>query len=371
MRAVIAAGGTAGHINPALAIAAEIIKKEPDSEIIFAGRNDGMERRLVANVGYEFHHFEIHGFERSLKPQNVIFNINSIKCALRSSIEARRFFAEFNPDVVIGCGGYISGPIVREAAKLGIHTAIQEQNSFPGVTTKLLAKYVDVICCATEDGAERLGYSKKTYVTGNPVRPEFFTTNREDARERLKVGDRVCILSFGGSLGAKTMNELAAQIMREHWQSNKIFHIHATGQYATESFPKRLNELGVDANSPNISVRDYIYDMPECFAAADLVISRSGAISISELAAAGRASVLVPSPNVAENHQYYNALTLSNIGAARLYEENGLNFEKASVKICELASDRVELRKMGESAHSIAIKNSAEEIYCHIKEILN
>ena len=371
MRAVIAAGGTAGHINPALAIAAQIMKNEPDSKIVFAGRKDGMENKLVSNSGYDFHHFEIHGFERKISSEALLFNLNSVKCVLRSSHEAHKFFDEFKPDVVIGCGGYISGPIVRTAAKHGIHTAIQEQNSFPGVTTRLLSKYVDVICCATQDGADRLACPQKAYVTGNPVRPEFFTSDRTAARERLNVGDRICVLSFGGSLGAKTMNELAARVMSVHHNSGRIFHIHATGQYAVESFPKRLAELGVDINSPNISVRDYIYDMPDCFAAADLIISRSGAISISELAAAGRASVLVPSPNVAENHQYYNALTLSDVGAARLLQEKEIDFETAAREICDLASDREVLKTMGENAKKLAVKDSAEEIYRHIRDILD
>lgn len=370
MRAVIAAGGTAGHVNPALATAAEIIKREPDSEIIFVGRNDGMERRLVDEAGYEFRHFEIHGFERRFRPKDIAFNLNTLKCIAVSSIQARRFFREFKPDVVIGCGGYISGPIVREASKMGIKTAILEQNSFPGVTTRLLARYADAICVASEDGARRINRPSKTYVTGNPVRPQFFSANRARARVKYGVGSRVCVVSFGGSLGARAINELAARFMKRHVGSGEIFHIHATGGYAVRSFPDMLAEFGVDESSPDISVRDYIYDMPDCLAAADIVISRSGAITISELEAAGRASVLIPSPNVAENHQYYNALTLADAGAALLYEEGTVDFDSAAEELFGLARDRQRLAEMGVRARSLSVKNSAEKIYFRIKELI-
>ncbi|MDO4566452.1 MAG: undecaprenyldiphospho-muramoylpentapeptide beta-N-acetylglucosaminyltransferase [Oscillospiraceae bacterium] len=370
MRAVIAAGGTAGHINPALAVAAEIMKNEPASEIVFAGREDGMEKKLVEQAGYPFEHFEIHGFERRFRPRDIAFNLNSLRCVAAASLKARRFFRSFKPDVVVGCGGYISGPVVREAAVMGIKTAILEQNSFPGVTTRLLARCADIICVASEDGAERIGRPQKTFVTGNPIRPEFFSADRQAARRRLGVGERVCVVSFGGSLGAKALNELAAYFMRCHVGTGEVFHIHATGQYAVESFPRLLRELGVDGNSRDISVREYIYDMPDCFAAADLVISRSGAITISEIAAAGRASVLIPSPNVSENHQYYNALTLGKAGAARVYEEGSLEPEKAAAEIFELVCDRAKLAEMGVRARSISVKNSAEKIYYHIKKLV-
>lgn len=369
MRAVIAAGGTAGHINPALAVAAEIVKREPDSKIVFAGREDGMERKLVDAAGYAFKHFEIHGFERRFRPKDIVFNLNSVRCIAASSLKARRFFREFEPDAVIGCGGYISGPIVREAAKLGIKTVILEQNSFPGVTTRLLARYADAICVASEDGARRIKRPAKTFVTGNPVRPEFFSADRADARRKYGVGDRVCVVSFGGSLGASAINELAARFMKCHAGSGKVFHLHATGGYAVKSFPQLLRELGVDSDSADIVIRDYIHDMPDCFAAADLVISRSGAITISELEAAGRASALVPSPNVAENHQYYNALTLADAGAAVLYEESSLDPDKAADELFELALDRQRLADMGVRARSLAVKNSAEKIYFHIKKL--
>lgn len=370
MRAVICAGGTAGHINPALATADEIMRREPDSEIIFAGRQDGMERALVDAAGYDFKHFEIHGFERRMRPRDIAFNLNAVRCIAVSTAQARRFYREFRPQVVIGCGGYISGPLVREASRMGIKTAILEQNSFPGVTTRLLSRYADAICAASEDGARRIGRPDKTFVTGNPVRPEFFSADRRLSRRKYGVGDRVCVVSFGGSLGARALNELAARFMKLHAGSGEIYHIHATGGYAAQSFPLLLDKLGVRADCPDISVRDYICDMPECLAAADLVISRSGAITISELEAAGRASVLIPSPNVAENHQYFNALTLSAAGAAVVYEEKDIDPERTAREIYELARDARALADMGIKARSVAVKDSAEKIYFHISELV-
>ncbi len=371
MKAVIAAGGTAGHVNPALAIANEIIKNEPDSELLFVGREDGMEKKLVESAGFELFPIEIHGFSRSFKPKEILFNLYAVKCAVSGSIRARKMFERFQPDVVIGCGGYVSGPVVREAAKMGIPTAIQEQNSFPGITNKILAKQVDLVMVASADAVPRLECRGRCVVTGNPIRQAFFSADREKLRRTWGAKDKTVIVSFGGSLGARTINQLNAKLMQLHAQDPGIYHIHATGQYATESFPAMLREYGVDPQGPNVRIVEYIDNMPECFAAADLVISRSGALTISELAAAGKASVLIPSPNVAENHQYYNAMTLVNAGAALIYQEQELDCEKAAREILELAQDRQRLKMMGVNARSVAVKESANKIYHYIRELLD
>ncbi len=371
MRAIIAAGGTAGHINPALAIANEIERNEPDSEILFVGRSDGMEKRLVEAAGYRLYPIEIHGFSRSFKPKEILFNLHAARCAVTGTVQAKRLFKQFRPDVVIGCGGYVSGPVVRAAAKRGIPTAIQEQNAFPGVTNKILAKLVDLVMVASEDAVPRLECRGRCVVTGNPIRAAFFSADREKLRRAWGARDKTVIVSFGGSLGARTINQLSASLMRLHERADNIYHIHATGRYATESFPALLREYGVDPQGKNIRVVEYIEDMPECFAAADLVISRSGALTISEIAAAGRASVLVPSPNVAENHQYYNAMTLVNAGAAAIYEEAALDCEAAAQEIHALACDRQRLRMMGVNARAVAVKDSANKIYRYIRELLH
>ncbi len=370
MRAVIAAGGTAGHINPALAIAEQIMLNEPDSEIVFMGREDGMENRLVTAKGYRLVPIDVWGFMRSFKLEDILFNLNSLRLIVKSSITARRFLKKFKPDVVIGCGGYVSGPVVSQASGLGIKTAIHEQNSFPGLTTRILSRKVDLILAPNEDAMEKIGHPEKTVVVGNPISAAVVSADRDAARTALGIGERTCILSFGGSLGAQVINDIAARMFRQCAARDDIFFIHATGGYDTESFPKQLEEYGIDPETMPCRVSTYIYDMPDCLAAADIVVSRSGAITISELAAAGKASYLIPSPNVAENHQYYNALTLSSRGAAVLEEEKDMDPERTASRIIELACNRDEIFKMSKAAKEIAAPDAAALIYKRIRTLL-
>lgn len=371
MKAIIAAGGTAGHINPALAIANEIKRNEPDSEILFVGREDGMEKKLVEAAGFRLFPIEIHGFSRSFKPKEIAFNLNAVRCAVRGAAKAKHLIREFRPDVVVGCGGYVSGPVVRAAAQLGVKTAIQEQNSSPGVTNKILSKSVDLVMVASEDAIPRLHSRARCVVTGNPIRAEFFSASREKLRREWNARNKTVVVSFGGSLGARTINQVSARLMKRHAGSGEVFHIHATGQYATESFPKLLDELGVDRTCGDLRVVEYIDNMPECFAAADLVLCRSGALTISELAASGRASALIPSPNVSENHQYYNAMTLVNAGGAVVFEEKELDVDAVADEIWALCQDRQRLAMMGVNARSVAVKDSATRIYNYLRELLS
>ena len=239
MRVLIAAGGTAGHINPALAIAGAIKKADPSAEIHFAGRKEGMEYRLVGQAGYPFHHIEITGFQRRLSLNNIKRNIVTLWNLALSGPKAKAIMKEVKPDLVIGCGGYVSGPVVRCAAKMGIHTAIHEQNAFPGVTNKLLAPDVDLVFAAVPAAVEKLGAPDKTIVVGNPVRPEVFTKakDRDAIRAELGAGDRTVILSFGGSLGARRVNEVVADLCAwEQHEKKPVLHLHATGQYGVQLF---------------------------------------------------------------------------------------------------------------------------------------
>lgn len=370
MKAVIAAGGTAGHINPALAIADEICRAEPDSEIVFMGREDGMENRLVTAAGYRLVPIDVWGFMRSFKLEDILFNLNSLRLILKSSLEARKFLKQFRPDIVIGCGGYVSGPVVFQAARLGIKTAIHEQNSFPGVTTRILSKVVDLILAPNNDAAEKIGKPEKTVVVGNPVSAAVVTADRSEARAKLGVGDRICILSFGGSLGARVINDVVARMFSLSVGNDDLFFIHATGGYDTKTFPEELEKKGISTDDLPCRVSTYIYDMPDCLAAADLVVSRSGAITISELAVSGTASYLIPSPNVAENHQYYNALSLSSRGAAVLEEEKDMDPEETALKILELARDGEKLAAMGKAAKEIGAPEASANIYSEISNLL-
>ena len=299
MRVLIAAGGTAGHINPALAIAGALKAADPAAEIHFAGRKEGMEYGLVTKAGYPFHHIEINGFQRKPTLKNVGRNVVALYHLALSGPRTAAILKEVRPDLVIGCGGYVSGPVVRAAAKKGIKTAIHEQNAFPGVTNKLLAKDVDVVFAASAAAVEKLGAPEKTLVVGNPVRPEILNRDRAAARAAVHAGDRTVILSFGGSLGARRINEVVAELCAwEQANDLPVLHLHATGSRGVKLF-EDLEAKNHFAPGANLVVKEYIDNMPDLLAAADLVISRSGALTLAELEAMGRASILIPSPNVA------------------------------------------------------------------------
>jgi UDP-N-acetylglucosamine--N-acetylmuramyl-(pentapeptide) pyrophosphoryl-undecaprenol N-acetylglucosamine transferase len=271
---------------------------------------------------------------------------------------------EVQPDLVIGCGGYVSGPVVRCAAKRGIKTALHEQNAFPGVTNKLLAPDVDVVFAAVPAAVEKLGAPAKTLVVGNPVRPDVFekAAQREAIRAQMGAGDRTVILSFGGSLGARRVNEVVADLCAwEQHEHKNVLHLHATGQYGVELF-KELEQKKGFARGEDLIVKEYINNMPELLAAADLVISRAGALTLAELEAAGRAAVLIPSPNVAENHQYYNALELQKAGAAVVIEEKDLTGAKLVETVAGLLENPGKLAEMGRAARSLSVDDSLDRI---------
>ena len=289
MRVLIAAGGTAGHINPALAIAGAIKKADPSAEIHFAGRKEGMEYRLVTQAGYPFHHIEITGFQRRLSLNNIKRNIITLWNLALSGPKARAMMKEVQPDLVIGCGGYVSGPVVRCAAKKGIKTAIHEQNAFPGVTNKLLAPDVDIVFAAVPAAVEKLGAPEKTQVVGNPVRPEVFEKagERDAIRAQLGAGDRTVILSFGGSLGARRVNEVVADLCAWEQKEHKpVLHIHATGQYGVKLFQDLEKEKGF-APGESLVVKEYINNMPDLLAAAEAAGVELASCSCSDKCAAG------------------------------------------------------------------------------------
>lgn len=369
MRVLIAAGGTAGHINPALAIAGALRAARPDTEVHFAGRQGGMEYGLVTKAGYPFHHIEVNGIQRKLTPKNILRDIEALWHLALSGPRAKAMLRQVQPDLVVGCGGYVSGPVLRCAAKMGYKTAIHEQNAFPGVTNKLLAPLVDVVFAAVPAAVQKLSAPNKTLVVGNPVRPEVFCQNRAEARALLGAGDRTVLLSFGGSLGARRLNEVVAELAAWEQAGHKnILHIHATGSREAQAFAALLEQKGL-AGAPNLVVKEYIDNMPQLLAAADLVISRAGALTLAELCAAGRAAILIPSPNVAENHQYYNALELQKVGAAVVIEEKDLTPELLIQTVDRLTADRASLAAMGKLANALSEPKSLEKITAKLFEL--
>ncbi len=363
MKILFAAGGTGGHINPALAVAGVIRERYPDAEILFVGTKDKMEAKLVPAAGFDFTTIKISGFQRKISIVNLFRNLLTVWYLLTCNGRVKKILRDFNPDVVVGFGGYVSGPVVRMAAKMSIPTAIHEQNAYPGITNKALAKVVDRVMLTAGEAEKYLEPRNPVTVTGLPVRGEMLRADRDISRAQLGIrDDQKLILSMGGSLGAMTINNAMVELITEHSDNEELYFLHAMGQYGLW-VPEKLKKKGVDTDSKtNVEIREYISDMDVCMSAADLVICRAGASSLSELQALGKASILIPSPNVAENHQYHNAMALVNKNAARVIEEKELTKERMDELFLSLVNDD-ELRKEIESnAKAMAVSDAKEKI---------
>lgn len=366
---IFAAGGTGGHINPALAVAGEIRKQYPQANILFIGTAEKMEARLVPAAGFAFRTIQISGFNRVLNLNGIKQNIKTLSYLLKASSQAKKIIKEFDADAVIGFGGYVSGPVVRAAAKLGIPTAVHEQNAFPGVTNKTLAKMVDAVMLTQESVAQYMQPKNPPVVTGLPVRGELLETDRDIARAELGLDDKPLILSMGGSLGAKAINDSMLEVIANRTQKNDCWFMHATGKDCKD-FPDRLAAKGTDLNNKHIIIRDYIDDMHRCLAAADLVICRAGASSLCEFQVMGKPSILIPYPFATENHQYHNAKALADNGAAILIEEKNLTPAVLMQHIDTLLESPGKLTQMGVAAKKMAVTDATERIVKVIESIV-
>lgn len=360
MKILFAGGGTAGHINPALAVAGYIKERHPDAVISYIGTADKLEARLVPEKGYDFYTIDVAGFQRRITFKNIEKNISAAVKAVTSTFDAKNILKETSPDIVVGTGGYVSGPVLREAHKLGFKTAIHEQNAYPGVTTKMLASKADRVMLAMPEAKKYLKLKRPPDITGNPVRGELLAISRGEARAKLGLDDRPLILSFGGSLGARRINEAVTELIKWHNGTGRFYHIHATGSAGYDAMMASLKDVRL---SSEIDVREYINDMDVCMAAADLVICRAGAITLSELCCCGKPSVLIPSPYVAENHQYHNAMSLKKAGAAEVLEEKELTGRSLTDAVSEITENKPLLAEMGAAAHRLAIPDSNKRIY--------
>ena len=360
MHILFAGGGTAGHINPALAIAGYIKELNPDAKISYIGTAKKLEAKLVPQKGYDFYTIDVAGFQRKPTPKNLVKNIVAVKKAITASADSKKYLKKLNPDIVVGTGGYVSGPVLKQAQKLGFKTAIHEQNAFPGITTKMLASGADAVMLAMPEAEKYLKLNKEPVITGNPIRRELLSISKEEARKKLGLDNRPLILSFGGSLGARRVNEAVTELIKWHNGSDKYYHIHASGSVGYDTMKNALADCKL---SDMIDLREYINDMDICMAAADLVICRAGAITLGELACCGKPAILIPSPYVAENHQYHNALTLKNKGAAEIIEEKDLTGEYLIKEVERIISDTELLEKMSKSALDAAIIDANERIY--------
>ena len=360
MRVVLAGGGTAGHINPAISIADTIKKYEKNSAFLFVGTKDGMESSLVPKSGYDIEFIDVSGFKRSVSPKNIA----SAAKAFYATAKCKKIIKNFAPDVVIGTGGYVSGPVLFAASLLKIPTLIHEQNVFAGMTSKILSKRVDTVCISFEKTRERFPDAKKVVLTGNPIRENLFDLTYSEARKRLGCDKKPLIAAFGGSLGARRLNEVMTDFIKD-MKDDRYNIIFATGSREYDAVIKSLGKI----KRPTVSVKKYIYNMDEVMQGADLLVCRAGAITVSEINALKKPSVLIPSPNVTDNHQYYNAKALLDAGASVLIEEKDLSSEGFIKTVRELLDNRERLAKMGENSGEIGIRNATDLIYNEIKSI--
>ena len=372
MNLVFTCGGTAGHINPAIAIANKMRERHPDCRILFIGAVGHMEERLVPQAGYELKCLPGSGLSRKMNLKGLRQNVRAVKCVLNAVKECRRIFSDFRPDVVIGTGGYASFPALYAGAKMGIPTCVHESNAVPGVTTKLVANRASRVLVTFEESVAHYSHPEKVEVVGMPVQQEFIYGSKLEARKQLGLGDKPVVLSAFGSLGAKRMNEIMAELFCLEKEAGFPFHhIHATGGFGWEWMPGLLEADGIDLlHTPSLDVREYIYDMPVEMAAADIVISRSGAATCNEIAASGTPSILIPSPNVTNNHQERNARVLSDKDAAVTILEKDCSAEKIMEVIQELLQDPDRRENMSKTLRSMVRLDSTERI-CDIVEELS
>ncbi len=367
MKVAFAAGGTGGHINPALAIADKLKNVLPDTEILFIGSPSGLEAKLAQKAGYAFSPVEMAGIQRRLTPESIKLNIKAAKCYITAGKKIKKIFDEFKPDLVIGTGGYVTGTVLKTAVKCGIKTAIHESNSLPGVSTKMLASKADIVMLGSADAKKHIKECKKCVVTGNPLRNNIPIEEKQAAKKRLGLPlDCITVLSAGGSQGAVRINEAVSQLLAWEQKKGNINHIHGYGKHGRETFLKSLEELGVDTDNPHFIIKEYIDNMYTCMCASDLIITRAGAMTLTEITAIGRASILVPYPYAAENHQYYNALTLQNANAGRIINDKELTAANLIAQVGELISDTALLELMGENAASLSNGSAADKILSEI-----
>ena len=363
-RFLISGGGTGGHIFPAVSIANEIRRRYPEAKILFVGAENRMEMEKVPAAGYEIKGLPVCGFDR----KNLLKNVRVLVKLYQSMRMAKKILRDFAPDIAIGVGGYASGPMLKEAQKRGIPTLIQEQNSYAGVTNKLLAKGAAAICVAYE-GMERFFPAEKIVMTGNPVRRNLLlcTTDPADARRAFNLDpDRRTILVVGGSLGARTVNESIIAALPDIAAANDVQVIWQTGKYYDESTRKALEA----SPAKNVVRMPFISNMDVAYRAADLVVSRAGASSISELQLLGKPSILVPSPNVAEDHQTKNALALANRNAAIMVRDVE-SVEKLGRTMLATVHDDALLASLGENVAKMALRNADERIVDCVMKIIN
>ena len=368
MRVLLTGGGTSGHVNPALAIADIIKKKDPDAVFAYVGTEKGIEKRLVEKEGYPFYPIKIQGVSRSFS----FSNVRTAYYVMTAPSKCKKIIKDFKPDVVIGTGGYVCWAPLKAAAEMGIPSIVHESNSIPGLAVKRLESKIDLLLTNFKSTAAGLANPEKAINVGNPIRGSFGNLTKEEARAKLGIPDSIkfVILSFGGSLGAPRINEAAIDVMRKFSLSHEdVMHFHSGGKNCYANAMQIFTGYGLGKND-RLDIREYIYDMSVYMTAADLIICRAGAMTITELSMMKKAAILIPSPNVTDNHQYKNAAILRDAGAAVLIEESELDCERINAEVERIYTDISVREAMSEAVSAFATPDVDERIYAEIVKLV-
>jgi len=363
MKFVFTCGGTAGHINPALAVAGELKRLMPDCEILFVGAKDHMEEDLVPRSGFQIVTLKVSNISRSRSLQGIFHNIKSVIRAVLARLKARKLLKAYKPDVAIGTGGYVCYPVLTAAASLGIPTAVHESNAFPGLTTRMLENTVDTIMLGFEESRQHYKNPEKCIVTGTPVRGEFALYTKEEAKKQLGIPeDMPLVVSVWGSLGAQHMNEAMCGFIKAAGSNTGFRLIHSAGSGGYSSMVDSLGSEAPDFEANGMDVREYIYDMPRVMAAADLVLCRAGASTISELTYMAKPTVFVPSPYVTNDHQLKNAEVIERAGGAKIFREGQFEPQQLLDEVKRILSCPEELEKMSAAMSELSRPNALKMI---------
>lgn len=360
MRIILSGGGTGGHIYPAITIARAIAKLAPGSEFLFVGTKQGLEADIIPKEGFRLTTIDVRGLERRLSWNNV----RTIFQTVGSLWQARQIVKSFCPDIVIGTGGYVCGPVLLAASLMRIPTIIQEQNVIPGITNRILARFVNKIAVGYEEAAKHFSRPDKTVFTGNPIRPEVMSATRSEGLTAFGFeNNKITVLVAGGSRGARSINTAMLDVYRRFSGDNKIQILHVTGQSDYNSIVGKIKQAGIEIpKSGNIIIKPYLYNMPLALAVADLVVFRAGAIGLAEVTARGVPAILIPYPYAAENHQEYNARVLEKNGAAIVIRDSELTGEKLVNTIADLVACPEKLRAMGQASRRLGRPQAADDI---------
>ena len=370
MNVIFTCGGTAGHINPAIAVANIVKERHPDANILFIGATGHMEEKLVPGAGFELKTFPTSGMSRKLNVSGIKANIKAVTNVIGAVNGCKKIFKEFKPDVIVGTGGYASFPALMAGHMMKIPTCVHEANAMPGLTTRMAADWADRVLICFPESAKYYKHPEKAEAVGMPVRREFIYADKEAARQELGLDSRPVIVSTFGSLGARAMNMAIAEVLKLEQEDGFPYqHIHGVGSYGWEWFPDKLRELGVDAENESLDIREYIYNMPTVMAAADVIVSRAGSSACNEIAASGTPCVLIPSPNVTNNHQEKNARAIADRGGAVLLLEKDCTPQAMYEQIKKILSDKNLQETMSTALRGACVLDSAERI-CDILEEL-